>query len=331
MPDNPIARRSITILTVLTLFVVVTTLSPLLLAAAGLVDLSLRQRAGRSGLALRGLAFLWVYLLGELWALVALLVTAFLPRRAKIAATLRLQCSWARWNLTALLRLFSIDLDVEGAECVSPGPALVLSRHASIIDTLIPARIVAGLGGLKLRYVLKKELLADPALDIAGNRLPNAFIDRQSHEAAERQTIRDLAVDLGRDDAILIYPEGTRFSEEKLQRHRRRMKAELGQVEATTARLRMVLPPRPGGTLALLGATDADVVVLAHHGLEGLGTLREIWAGDPVGSRIAVRLWRVPRSEIPNSRSERVAWLTDLWTEVDEWVISAARARSSLD
>ena len=61
---------------------------------------------------------------------------------------------------------------------IPPAPILVVSRHASLIDTLLPGRYVTQPFGIRLRYVLKSELLVDPALDIAGNRLPNVFVDR---------------------------------------------------------------------------------------------------------------------------------------------------------
>ncbi len=322
MPDNPTARRLITIPTVVALFLAVTALSPLLVMTAGAIDSMRWLISRRPTITLRALAFLWCYLLGELWALAALLATAPLPPGPKIEATYWLQDRWAGWNLMALQTLFSLEIEVEGSEAVLPGPVIVLSRHASMVDTLLPARLIARPSGLKLRYVLKKELLADPALDIAGNRLPNAFIDRRSREISERSSIKDLATDLGSGDAILIYPEGTRFSESKLRRSQRTATAESGAVGEIVAGLRGVLPPRPGGTLALLDATMADIVVLAHRGLEGLATVREIWTGNLVGSQIDVSLWRVPRSKVPAGRSERLHWLYRLWSEVDDWVVA---------
>lgn len=322
MPDNPIARRLITVPSVLVLFLAVTALSPLLTVGAGAIDVSRWLVSQGRFIALRSLAFLWVYLLGEIWALIALLATAPLPAGPKVAATYRLQDRWAGWNLRALQTLFSLQIEVEGRDEIVPGPIVVLSRHASIVDTLLPARLIVRSAGIKLRYVLKKELLADPALDIAGNRLPNAFIDRTSRESSERTVIRDLATGLGPDDGVLIYPEGTRFSEAKLRRSKKGVAAGSGSVGKVTSGLRRVLPPRPGGTLALLDATVADIVVMAHRGLEGLATVGEIWAGNLVGSRIDVALWRVARSSIPASRSERVEWLYRLWADVDDWVAS---------
>lgn len=319
MLSNPVTRRSVTIPAVFALLIVLSALSPLLVLVGGTLDV-IRLASGTSWVTLRALAFLWMYLVGEVWAIAALLGTAPLPGARKTEVTFWLQERWASWNLRALATLFALDISVEGEDALLPGPVVVLSRHASMVDTLLPATIITRRAGLKLRYVLKNELLVDPALDLAGNRLPNVFIDRTSGDASVRNAIRELARALGPEDGILIYPEGTRFTESKLRRAQRLPDQDApGEV---IAGLRRVLPPRPGGTLAILDATDSDVVVLAHHGLEGLATVREIWEGGLVGSSISVRLWRVTRTEIPQERGERVAWLYRLWKEIDEWVCS---------
>lgn len=328
MPSNSLLRRSLTVTSVVVGFAVLTALGPVLALVAAVVDLARRVVRDRPAMALRSLALLWVYLLGELWALGALAVTALFPARARSETTYRLQDKWAGWNLVALRWLFSVRFEVTGGETLLPGPIVLLSRHASIVDTLLPARFVARPTGLCLRYVLKRELQIDPALDIAGNRLPNVFVDRASRDLTEREAIESLAEGMGAGDGILIYPEGTRFSVEKLAWAQRRVPAE-GDHAEVIAGLRRVLPPKPGGTLAILDATDADVVVLAHRGLEGLATLKEIWRGDLVGSRVDVVLWRVPREQIPRSHAGRVQWLYRLWAQVDEWVVAAGPADES--
>lgn len=320
MPDESLARRLITVTSVIVMFVAISALSPLLLIGSALFDSVRLLIRRRPAITTRLVAFLWVYLLGELWAVLALGLTALLPHRPRLAVTYRLQDLWAGWNLTALCRLFSVDVEVEGEECLMPGPIVVLSRHASIVDTLLPARLVAHPTGLRLRYVLKRELLVDPALDIAGNRLPNVFIDRSSRQASERETIESLATGLGPEDGILIYPEGTRFTPEKLRRIQERMGDD---ARAGRGRLQRVLPPKPGGTLAILDATTADVVILAHHGLEGLATVADIWRGHLVGTTVKVRLWRVLRCEIPAGRDQRVEWLNEIWAEIDRWIVAS--------
>jgi 1-acyl-sn-glycerol-3-phosphate acyltransferase len=121
-------------------------------------------------------------------------------------------------------------------------------------------------------------------------------------------------------EGVMIYPEGTRFSEEKLARYIAPLVAKGGAVAELVSDYESVLPPRPGGTLALLDATGADVVVLAHRGLEGFARVKDVWSGGLVNARIEVKFWRVPRSEIPESRSGRMEWLFRLWSEIDGWV-----------
>lgn len=323
MPDNPTLRRLLTIPAVVFLFVVMTVGSPMIAVIVVVIDLVRSIGFGKPWIASRGVLFLWVYLLGELWALLALLASAPLPRVSKDEITYDLQGVWARWNLRALCRLFSIELLVEGQDNARRGPIILLSRHASLVDTLLPANLVANPHRIRLRYVLKRELLFDPALDVAGNRLPNYFVDRSGeHTAGEIAALSELAGDLQPNEGVLIYPEGTRFSEQKRERYVTRLIRHGGALGRLSAGFRTVLPPRVAGTLALLEASQADVVVLAHYGLEGLATVSDIWAGSLVGTTIEVALWRIPRSTIPSERNEQVEWLFEVWRAVDEWVAS---------
>lgn len=322
MLDNPLLRRLVTVPSVYLLLVLTTLLAPILVVVAAGVDLYRWFANRRPWMALRLLGFAWVYLLGEAWALIAMGVVGLLGRQRSIDRTFSLQRVWAAWNFAALRFFFDLDFQVTDSDQVPPGPILLLSRHASMIDTMLPAEYVVRPFGIKLRYVLKKELLLDPALDIGGNRLPNYFVDRKANDpAAERSAVRRLAGDLGPDEGVLIFPEGTRYSEEKRIQFVKRLRHETGRVAEVAGSLRRVLPPRPGGTLALLEASAADVVVLMHRGLEGFARVKDMWNGDLVGSKIVTRFRRIRRSEIPEGRSRRVEWLFDLWSEVDDWVV----------
>jgi 1-acyl-sn-glycerol-3-phosphate acyltransferase len=252
------------------------------------------------------------------------------PARS-VELTFALQRWWAAWNFSALRFFFSLRFEVAGSDAILPGPFLLLSRHASIIDTLLPAIYVVRPFGIKLRYVLKKELLLDPAIDIGGNRLPNHFVDRGSTDSeAERMAITTLAERLNADDAVLIFPEGTRFTEEKRIRYTEKLKDQPGHVGRIAGGLRQVLPPKPGGTLALLEASDADVVVLMHRGLEGFARIKDIWAGDLVDSTIFIQFRRVARTEIPDEAPQRVDWLFDQWASVDDWVVGEESLKGPL-
>jgi 1-acyl-sn-glycerol-3-phosphate acyltransferase len=302
-------------------FVLVSLGLPLLLATGLLVDLARTAVSRTPAMATRLIAFLWIYLLGEMWALPALAAAAMLGGKRAIDLTFRLQDAWTWWNFDAMRAVFRLSFSVEGSDAIDPPPILLLARHASIVDTLLPAVFVTREHGIRLRYVLKRELLVDPALDVAGNRLPNHFVDRgPAGTEAETAAIRSLAQGMTPAEGVMIYPEGTRYSEEKRLRYTAPLVRKGGVIAELASDLERVLPPRPGGTLALLDATTADVVVLAHRGLEGFARVKDIWAGGLVGSRVELKFWRVERVDVPGNRSDRVHWLFRLWNEIDDWV-----------
>lgn len=327
MLEHTVTRRLVTVPVVFILLVATTMLLPVLLLLALAVDVVRMVANSLPFMAVRLVGFGWVYLLGEAWALITMALAGFWGRRRAVEMTFSLQRAWAAWNFGALRFFFSLDFEVTGSDAVPPGPILLLSRHASMIDTMLPAAFVVRPHGIKLRYILKKELLVDPALDIGGQRLPNHFVDRGAADSeAEIGAIRRLAANLAPDEGVIIYPEGTRFSEDKRVRYTVRLKERPGRIGEVAGGLRRVLPPRPRGTLALIESSKADVVVLMHRGLEGFARVKDIWQGDLVGSKIAVHFRRISRSEIPDSRSKRIDWLFDLWASVDGWVVGEGHA-----
>ena len=65
-----------------------------------------------------------------------------------------------------------------------------------------------------------------------------------------------------------------------------------------------VLAPRPGGFIAALDAApEADVVLVAHTGLDHVLTVGDIWRELPMDKRITMRWWKIARAEIPDDRS----------------------------
>ena len=63
-----------------------------------------------------------------------------------------------------------------------------------------------------------------------------------------------------------------------------------------------------------------DVLLVAHTGLDHVLTVRDAWHSLPMDKLILMRWWRVPRSEIPPGREQRIEWLYDWWERIDEWV-----------
>jgi 1-acyl-sn-glycerol-3-phosphate acyltransferase len=322
-------RRGCSIGLELIVFALLTALSPVLALCALVIDMARWLRRRTAWMTLRLLALLWWSLLIELVGLVRLsrlrLAAAGRDPAAFRAQTYRLRRWWLCSHLAGFRRIFGIAFKVDGLDVAGPGPVVILVRHASTVDTLLPEGIIAPVHGLGLRYVLKRELLALPTIDIGRRLAPTVFVRRSSADAVGAfERLATLATDLGRDEGILIYPEGTLFNPRKLAKAQRVIAARQPELAERAARLRHVLPPRPGGTLALLrAAPSADVVVCGHFGLPKFEYLSDAFEGELVGSTVHVKFWRYPASAVPmDSEDSFRDWLYDRWYEMDRWIDS---------
>ncbi len=325
MIANALVRRLITIPVVLVLFIVSWVGAPVLLPVAALIDLVRWAIARRPWMATRLVFFLMAYSLAETLGTLSLGLTWLTSLGGRLfdlsSATFAIQRTWAGFVLRACQAIFDLRISGTGLNSLRPSPFILLARHASIVDNLLPAWFISRPLGIHIRYVMKQELLVDPALDIAGNRLPNLFVRRGAGESeSEVSAIRRLAASLPDDEAILIYPEGTRFSSAKRDRALAVLTRRSPNLAAHVIDMKHVLPPRLGGTLALLDGCGADVIVMAHRGLDGFARIADIWRGAMVRRHVEVEFWRIPRSEIPAGRAERSAWLFQLWMRIDRWV-----------
>lgn len=310
-------------------FVLTTVLLPLLILVAALVDLVLWLRRRKPWVAVRLAAFLWWFLLNEMRALAVILFIWIRnggPARGdselRRIGVYNLRIAWARMHLAGIRVLFGLRFEVEGLALAGPGPVVVMIRHASIIDNMVPDALVAHAHGLGLRYVIKRELQSLPVIDVAGRWVPTNFVRRASGDTeGEVRRLLGLTEDLVAGEGILIYPEGTRFTDAKLIRAKEKIAASQPEIAPMASRLQNLLPPRLGGPLALLEETSGtDVVFCAHVGFDGFETIGDIWGGGLVGNTISVHFWRVPAAEIPADRDERIRWLYGHWQELDDWV-----------
>lgn len=311
-------------------FVVWTVVLVPLLLLAGLVDLALWLRSRKPWMGVRLVLMGWWFLLGEVRGWLGLTLVWLLaggpfggdsPRRRR--HVWYLQRTWAAGHLAGVKVLFGLRFEVEGDELVEPGPLLVLIRHASIIDNALPAAFLSGPHGLFLRFVLKDELKALPTLDLGARWVPTALVKRASRAPeAEIARVRTLGTHLhGADEGALIWPEGTRHTQAKLARAQEKIRETDPETADLADRLHHLLPPRLGGPMALLdAATEADVLVFGHVGLDGFEKVSDIWGGGLVGTTVRLRFWRHPRAEVPSGERERIAWLYGCWQELDDWV-----------
>jgi 1-acyl-sn-glycerol-3-phosphate acyltransferase len=315
-------RRTLTISCCLLIWLLLLAGFPLLLVAGGIIDLS----RGGVWVITRCVLFFPFYFSCEVIGIIASFVIWLASgiwtgasRERFLDWNFALQRWWANALCRGAQRIFRISIEVEGADELQRGPVIVFLRHASVADTLLPAVFIANPNGLKLRYVLKHELLLDPCLDIVGNRLPNSFVRRNSGDSFR---VVELMENLGPRDGVIIYPEGTRFTEAKRERIIKELASKGESYSCERARaLTNVLPPRLGGPLNLLQRNEsADVVFCAHFGFDGVVDLRDFLRGSLVGRSVSVRFWRVPFLAIPKTREAQTEWLFENWSRVDDWV-----------
>jgi 1-acyl-sn-glycerol-3-phosphate acyltransferase len=319
-------RRLLGISAEVLLLVALTALSPVLFAAGAVVDMFMWARRRKPWMAVRLLAMLWWFLVGEVFALAGLAVIWLRSRgrdsRLRRERVFSIKRSWLSSHLRGIRTLFAMRFEVEGLELAGPGPVLVMIRHASIIDNALPDVILGGAHGLGFRFVIKRELQRLPTIDIGGRWVPTLFVRRASGDTArELDRLRQLTVNLGSDEGLLIYPEGTRATPEKVARAKAIIGERQPELLALAEPLQHLLPPRLGGTLALLeSARGADVVIFGHVGLDGFQYISDIWSGGLVGATVKMRFWRFPAAEIPVEREELIRWLYGCWQMLDDWV-----------
>lgn len=228
-----------------------------------------------------------------------------------------LQHWWADQLVRLLHRTAGVAFEVDGLDLVAPGPIVMCTRHASLVDALIPVWLL-GRRGMRPRYVLKDALQLDPCLDVVGNRLPNHFIVRDPRDSTvETAALERLADGLGRREACVIFPEGrittaaTRAA--AVERIADREPARLPMVSG----LSLLAPVRPSGTAALLrGAPRADLVFVTHTGLEALQRLVDAPRRIPLCRPVRIQVRRVARREIPLGAAFP-GWLDTQWARLD--------------
>jgi 1-acyl-sn-glycerol-3-phosphate acyltransferase len=205
-----------------------------------------------------------------------------------------------------------------------PGdPLLVFCRHAGPGDSFTLMYALMHWYRREPRVVLKETLAWDPALGVLLGRLPSRFLSSRPGPGRDLEAeIGDLARGLDENDAFVIFPEGGNFTPERRTRSIDRLRRlGLHRMADRATEMTHVLAPRPGGVLAALDAApDADVLLVAHTGLDHVVSVADVWHSLPMDKQLLMGWWRIPRAEIPVEREERIEWLYVWWERVDEWV-----------
>lgn len=288
---------------------------------------------------LRLLLFALVYLVVDAIAVVVCTVYWVASGAGRHLGTRRWQDrhhALLRWMLAVLVatarRAFNLRFDLDLADSVpvvDPDgrteprrPVLVLARHAGPGDSFLLVHALTRLRR-RPRIVLRETLRLDPGLDLLLGRLPTAFLGPDDPPGTGTRAIASLAAGLGDDDALVIFPEGRNFTHGRRSHSIARLEEDGDHAAAERARaLRHVLVPRTGGTrTAIANAPGADVVFVAHTGLEDLSSAVDLWRGLPMDAEVAVKAWRVPTSELPAHPEETASWLAGWWRRIDAWIL----------
>jgi 1-acyl-sn-glycerol-3-phosphate acyltransferase len=337
LPPRPI-RRLVLAPLVIVIAVGFVVLSPFLALLALVSGLLARSRAGRMrSLRLVGFALIW--LVAEAVALVMLtglwVVSGFggrlrtEPYQSRHYGIMRrfLDVLYDGAARTYGLRVEVDEPDLTGEELAArlTRPVIVLSRHAGPGDSFLLVHQLLSVYERRPRVVMKATLQLDPSVDIVGNRLPNVWIkSRQTGERIFTEQIGRLARGLDARGALVIFPEGGNWTPHRWRRGIRRLESQGRSDLAERARdMPNLLPPRPGGALAAVAACpDADVIFVAHAGLDNIITLGDLWGRFPIDQVIRARWWRVPSDQVPRdaAHEDQVQWLYAWWERIDAWI-----------
>lgn len=295
-------------------------LSPLVLPLLALVDIitGAPRRLPLTRVGMMAVAFAC-----HEWYAMALYLRAILaPKERRLA---RMQEAMGAWSMSLIKwagYTLGAKLDWGDPAAMPAGYLLLLSRHASNVDAIIPSALFPQLLNRPAHYVLKRELRWFSSMDLFGPPLGNYFVSRGGNTGIELQRLRALAENVRPEGALVIFPEGT-FATPAA---RKRIRASLERRNETAAlaltdELQALLPPKPSGVLTLLRARpDAMPMILAHRGLDGVASMAGMRANVPLRTPVVVRWW--PTEPVPQGEEAQELWLQNEWRRLDRWVTS---------
>jgi 1-acyl-sn-glycerol-3-phosphate acyltransferase len=337
---HAVARRPLTIAAAVLFWMVFLALTPVVALVCGLLALRPGGRGRPARIALFALCYLTAQLAG-LSCAAWLWLRAGFGRRLGTPRTQQAHYALLAALLGRLYRIGSALFDVrinppatvaphsDASPALPPTPGrplIVLSRHAGPGDSFLLVHALLTLAHRRPRIVLKEALVFDPLIDVLLGRLPHCFVSPGpgGGERAKEQIGR-ITGTMGPADALLVFPEGGNFTP------RRRLRAiaslrrrGLARASARAHHLRNLLPPQPAGVFAAIDAAPhADLVFVAHTGLDHMQSVYQSWCGVPLKHPVEVTWWTIPTERVPLEEDARLRWLHDNWAEIDAWISRA--------
>ncbi|HCE59912.1 1-acyl-sn-glycerol-3-phosphate acyltransferase [Janibacter terrae] len=232
-------------------------------------------------------------------------------------------------------RVVGFHVEIEGELTVGrPGhPLVVISRHAGPADSLAIAWLLASTAGRIPRVVLADAMLWDPGIAMVLQRLDSYFVPSRSGAGDDRaRGVAELAATLTAKDAMLIFPEGRNWTRERHEVQVRQLKAR-GEAErlATAVARPWVLEARSRGVAAIRErAPEADVMVIAHTGLDMISGPAAVVRAVPFRNRLLLRGRTFRSEDVPTDPDEVAVWLERQWGQVNHWVDTHVSGREHL-
>jgi len=151
--------------------------------------------------------------------LVALVLCLTVPLLACMA--FRFRRPWlplGKWAVRTAARFLGVRVEVHGRENVIAGRAAVyMGNHSSILDGPL---VVAHIPG-RVRVIIKREAFRLPVVGMGMRFVGFVPVDRKGSEAGRAAIEKAVRTIRGTGDPFVIFPEGTRSFDGRLQRFRK--------------------------------------------------------------------------------------------------------------
>jgi 1-acyl-sn-glycerol-3-phosphate acyltransferase len=115
-------------------------------------------------------------------------------------------------------RTLGVRLEVSGLERLAPRTAYIyMPNHLSFLDGPMLEMLIPGAA----RIIVKKPVLRIPVIGLAMRHVGFVPVDRKGEEGGKKSIAKAAALMRDKGYSFLIFPEGTRSRDGKLQRFRR--------------------------------------------------------------------------------------------------------------
>jgi 1-acyl-sn-glycerol-3-phosphate acyltransferase len=157
------------------------------------------------------------FVLGVFYSLLLILITPYLLL-CMLTGTKDPLIRVGRWAVRVGCRFLGIRVHVSGLEHVGPAtPYVFMSNHLSFLDGPLLATAIPRL----VRIILKKSIFRIPVLGIGMRHIGFVPVDRKGAKGGQKSIHRAAELMREKGYSFLVFPEGTRSRDGKLQAFRR--------------------------------------------------------------------------------------------------------------